>query len=65
MGLLEYKWNNFLHSQIVDIVKNCLNSDLKVYEASASNNTASTENQEAPTQTTTNTNNLTFIEHVR
>lgn len=67
MGLFEYKWNNFLHTQIVDIIKNCLNSDLKQHEESNQLKSEAAVDSSTTTQAASNedqNNKITFIHHV-
>ena len=77
MSFFDYKWNNFLHAQLVDIIKNCLSSELKTKtdetettdENTKNNNddvakTADTNSTDTTTTTTTETSPSTFIEHV-
>jgi hypothetical protein len=70
----EYKWNNFLHSQLVEIIKNSLQCDLKKSEEEenddddnedgAKRREASTEVDEVNDHESLDKYKNTFIEHV-
>lgn len=70
MSLFDFKWNNFLHTQLIDILKNCVNSDLKYDEdakaGSAVVDTAESNEPSAnkPTLIPPVENSFSFIQHV-
>ena len=69
MSLFDYKWNNFLHTQLIDIVKNCVNSDLKYDEdAKAGTSVVETAASSEPSANKPITppaeNSFSFIQHV-
>lgn len=73
MSFFDYKWNNFLHAQLVDIIKNCLSSELnaKTGDENTKNNnddvakTADASSTETTTETPpTESSPSTFIQHV-